>query len=297
MKRDALKALGDYGCLHFKTDVILGVSVPRYSKEELERIQRETTELIEYDGREKTLYQWKQTQRSIERAVRKEETTANMLDAAGMKRKAQESRDRVRIFRDKYDDMCGSVKGLEPRLERMHVYKDRGLTNGGNGGIISSPSGRDMRINNINSPIEQRNTSKGNPNAILQIGRPLNNRQQRILDALPACDSRIIVKKKNVNMKDLSAMTAVTGDEFALFTKGSDRLIIRGNAAQVNINIEKAIELREQGYKWSGHTHPGIDRNCLIHSPGDALILKAFEQHTSVIYNSKGQFELFKGGY
>lgn len=120
---DALKALGDYGCLHFKTDVILGVSVPRYSKEELERIHRETTELIEYDGREKTLYQWKQTQRTIERAVRKEETKANMLDAAGMKRKAQKSRSRAKIFRDKYDDMCSSVKGLEPKLERMRVHK------------------------------------------------------------------------------------------------------------------------------------------------------------------------------
>ena len=46
-----------------------------------------------------------------------------MLDAAGMKRKAQENRDRVKIFRDKYDDMCSSVKGLEPKLERMRVHK------------------------------------------------------------------------------------------------------------------------------------------------------------------------------
>lgn len=47
-----------------------------------------------------------------------------MYDAAGMKRKAQESRDRVKTFRDKYDDMCSSVKGLEPKLERMRVHKD-----------------------------------------------------------------------------------------------------------------------------------------------------------------------------
>ena len=162
---DALKALGDYGCLHFKTDVILGVSVPRYSKEELERIHRETTELIEYDGREKTLYQWKQTQRTIERAVRKEETKANMLDAAGMKRKAQESRDRVKIFRDKYDDMCSSVKGLEPRLERMRVHKDKGLTNGGSGGIIKPyrkidtetiPPMDEKRFNRIATNLEKR---------------------------------------------------------------------------------------------------------------------------------------------
>ena len=162
---DALKALGDYGCLHFKTDVILGVSAPRYSKEELERIHRETTELIEYDGREKTLYQWKQMQRTIERAVRKEETKANMLDAAGMKRKAQESRDRVKIFRDKYDDMCSSVKGLEPKLERMRVHKDisgKPVDISGKSGIIKLESGEMYRKakNNYVEPMPKKQLHK-----------------------------------------------------------------------------------------------------------------------------------------
>lgn len=293
---EALDRLHDYGCLHFKTDVILGVSRPRYTKEELDRIHKETTELIEYDGREKTLYEWKQTQRKFERSVRNEQQKADMFDSAGMKRKAQDCRDRVKAYREKYDDMCKNVKGIEPRLDRMRTYK-MGLTNGNTGSIIKSQGGKNMRINNIDSPIEQRNTSKGNPNAILQIGRPLNNRQQLLLDNLADYDSQVVVNKKSVNMKDLSALTAHTGDEFAMFTKGQKRLIIRGNNHSVNIDVIQAMELRKQGYKWSGHTHPGINRNCLIHSPGDALILEAFGQQTSVIYNSKGQFELFKGGY
>ena len=40
-------------------------------------------------------------------------------------------------------------------------------------------------IKNIDSPIEQRNTAKGSPNAVLQMGRPLNNRQKKLLDMLP----------------------------------------------------------------------------------------------------------------
>lgn len=120
---EALDRLHDYGCLHFKTDVILGVSVPRYSKAELERIHRETTELIEYGGREKTLYEWKQTQRALERGVRNEQQKADVFDAAGMKRRAQNCRDRVKAYRDKYEDMCKNVKGIEPRLDRMRTYK------------------------------------------------------------------------------------------------------------------------------------------------------------------------------
>ena len=131
---EALARLGDYGCLHFKIDVILGVSVPRYSAAELERIHKETTELIEYDGKEKTLYEWKQTQRRFERAVRNEQQKADMFEAAGMKRKAGDCKDRIKAYRSTYDDMCKNVKGLEPRLNRMRSYKSIDIS--GKSGII-----------------------------------------------------------------------------------------------------------------------------------------------------------------
>ena len=120
---EALERLDDYNCLHFKTDVILGVSQPSYSAEELERIHKESTELIEYNGREKTLYEWKRTQRAFERSVRGERQKADMLDAAGMKRRAQECRQRADAYRKTYDDMCSKVKGLEPHPERMGVWE------------------------------------------------------------------------------------------------------------------------------------------------------------------------------
>jgi len=147
-------------------------------------------------------------------------------------------------------------------------------------------------INNpiIDSPIDQRNTEKGNPNAILHFGRPLNARQQKLLDMLPEYDSSATVDKKDVNMKDLSALTAVTGVEFAMFTKGQERLIIRGNNIHVNVDPEVALQLNEQGYRWSGHTHPGFDSNVLGASKGDYAILNMFNQRRSVVYNSKGQF-------
>lgn len=155
-----------------------------------------------------------------------------------------------------------------------------------------------MTISSIESPIEfpieQRNTGKGNPNAILQIGRPLNNRQQELLSQLSEFDSRIVVAKNAVKMSDLSALTAVTDNEFAMFTKGGERLIIRGNAVQVNIDNEAAKKLSAEGYRWSGHTHPGMDYNSLQASPGDKAVLQYFNQKNAVIYNSKGQFLIFE---
>lgn len=150
-----------------------------------------------------------------------------------------------------------------------------------------------MAINNIDSPIEQQHTGKGNPNAILTFNVPLNNRQLALLEALPYYDNRIVVPKENVNMTDLSALTAKTGDEFALFTKGNERLVIRGNASRVNVTIEEAQQLAKNGYRWSGHTHPGADFFCLEASEGDWLIFECFNQNSMVIYNSKGQYKRY----
>ena len=142
--------------------------------------------------------------------------------------------------------------------------------------------------------IQSRNNANGNPNAILHMGADLNNRQKRLIEKLPDYDSRIIVKKSEVSMIDLAAMTTKTGVEFAMFTKGGQRMIVRGNKGQVNINPQMARELAEQGYKWSGHTHPGTNDNCLIASDGDKVILSCFGQEIGYIYNSKGQWTYFE---
>lgn len=172
-------------------------------------------------------------------------------------------------------------------------WKAKYVDNSDKSGIIEAGRGKIMSISNIDSPIEQRNTAKGNPNAILQVGRPLNNRQQKLLESLNEYDSRTVVNKKTVNMKDLSALTAFTGDEFAMFTKGGERLVIRGNTNSVNIDVQKALELSKQGYRWSGHTHPGVDWNSSMPSGGDKEILRCFKQETSVIYDSKGKYRTF----
>lgn len=146
----------------------------------------------------------------------------------------------------------------------------------------------------VHSPIEQRNTGKGNPAAMLHFDRPLNNRQQRLLDALPKYDSRVVVNKKNANLRDLAALTAHTGVEYAMFTRKAERLIIRGNSTQTNISIDDAKEMASAGWRWSGHTHPGIDVFCLVESDGDLAVLAAFGQNGSCILNSAGHWTVFR---
>lgn len=146
----------------------------------------------------------------------------------------------------------------------------------------------------ISSPLNKRNNVNGKPTAMITIeGVKLNNKQRKLLNQLKDYDSRIVVKKNEVSLKDLSALTAETENEFAMFTKSGKRLIIRGNETNVNVTVKDAEKLKKEGYKFSGHTHPGIDKNCLIASVGDKEILKAFEQEISVIYNSIGRYMIF----
>jgi len=191
----------------------------------------------------------------------------------------------------------------QPRDARGRWAATGGGSSGGAGksidksaksGIIKTGGVKAMTISSIGSPIEQKHTGKGNPNAINTFGAELNTRQKELLEQLPEYDSRAVVPKDSVNMADLSALTAETGHEFAMFTKSNERLVIRGNEKMVNIDVKEAKRLNEEGYRWSGHTHPGVDNNCLIASAGDRAILDCFEQKTSVIYNSKGNFLTFE---
>ena len=174
-------------------------------------------------------------------------------------------------------------------------YAAKTVAKSSNCGIIElNRGGEAVTINSIDRPIEQRHTGKGNPNAILHFDIALNNRQQALLNALPAYNSRVIVPKGDVSMADLAALTAKTGDEFAMFTKEGTRLIVRGNCFMVEITPEEACTLGRSGFVWSGHTHPGTDMNALQPSSGDYAILNQFRQENSAIYNSVGAYLIFE---
>ena len=155
-------------------------------------------------------------------------------------------------------------------------------------------SGEESSILNIMSDrIENKHTGVGVPSDIYRHDRPLNSRQQRLLDALPEYNCRVVVGKDDVSMNDLSALTAKEGVEFAMFTRGQERLVVRGDARHVNVTEASAAELNAQGYKWSGHTHVGDTKMHLLRSAGDRAVLKAFVQPISVIYNSIGEYKTF----
>ena len=149
--------------------------------------------------------------------------------------------------------------------------------------------------------ISASNLSRGKAEAILNFKRLgaatpedlLSTRQRTMLKRLPDEGNRAVIARKDLNLANVASLTAATGVEFAMFTRGPQRLIVRGTPRTVPITVDDAKRLASDGWRWSVHTHPGVGRMVLDSSPGDRKVLAMFPHPLSVIYNSADERRKF----
>ena len=109
-------ALNDYGCLHYETYIILGISEPRFSEEQIQELNVKNDMLIEYDGQSKTGYEWKQTMRALERAYQKNNLTMRL--AKGDRQLINELKAKNERIKAKYNDIS-RVTGIKEDYNRF----------------------------------------------------------------------------------------------------------------------------------------------------------------------------------
>ena len=113
----------DYNCQHYETDIILGVSEPRYSLEELARLKAENERQFEINGISKDGYGWSQVLRNLESNTRNAKDQINALKAFGNSEpQIADLNKKIKSYRAKYNEIC-SVTGIKPDLKRMSVPK------------------------------------------------------------------------------------------------------------------------------------------------------------------------------
>lgn len=139
--------------------------------------------------------------------------------------------------------------------------------------------------------VSTRNPAVGKPKFV-NAGAPLSKKQSNLLNRLQNDGDLITVKKRDCGLKDIAALSAHEGVEFALLTRKGERMVFRGNDHHVNsLNGLTAPQYRDAGWKWSGHTHV---YGGIIPSDGDQKILSLFGQQQSVIYNYSGAYFVFQ---
>lgn len=117
---EALERLQDYGCLHFKTPIICGVSEPRYSHEELKRLNEQNAKTYNINGKEVSGYEATQMQRRLETAVRNEKTTRELARASGDKDLVKRCNERIKAYQGKYAEIT-EITGIPEDRKRMSV--------------------------------------------------------------------------------------------------------------------------------------------------------------------------------
>ena len=112
----------DYNCQHYETDIILGVSEPRYSHEELARLKAENERQFTIGDSTGDGYFWSQRMRSAESEMRKIKGEINALKSTGgysgeIKKKEKQ----LKAYKDKYDEIS-NVTGIKKDIKRLSVY-------------------------------------------------------------------------------------------------------------------------------------------------------------------------------
>ena len=113
----------DYNCRHYETDIILGISEPRYSAEELKRFEEQDKRIYKIGNIEKGGYGWSQSLRACETEIRRCKDEINALKAFGnSEAEIKALRKRIKTVRAKYNEIA-EVTGISPEPKRMSVTK------------------------------------------------------------------------------------------------------------------------------------------------------------------------------
>jgi hypothetical protein len=184
----------------------------------------------------------------------------------------------------------GGVPALKARLAKF-IAERRAFAQNERGSVVPTVSKSAAQVG-LNPKVPGSGVSASTPTEILFGAGKLSNRLTAILEKIPEEGAVTIVKKGQFSLRDLAALTAQTGDEFAIFTRGPQRMIIRGTKSTVPIFEEDAAKLAADGWRWSAHSHPGTQSFILEPSVGDRAVLTAAGGKKSVIVNSTGEFRL-----
>ena len=111
----SFRPISTMNCFHYIFSIVLGVSKPQYSNEELKKIIDDNEKGAELDGKHYTNYELTQLQRRIESAIRQEKDTQILARASEDNELVLQSQTKITQLTTKYKQLC-SVSGLPNKL-------------------------------------------------------------------------------------------------------------------------------------------------------------------------------------
>ena len=122
------RSISEYNCYHYTFDIVLGVSKPNYSNEQLQQILDNNEKGFELDGVHYTNYEGTQLQRKIETQIRKQKDIQIIAKEGGNKELVADSQSKITMLTKKYKELS-VASGLPTKADRLRVsgYKRTGI--------------------------------------------------------------------------------------------------------------------------------------------------------------------------
>ena len=111
----SFRPISTMNCFHYIFSIVLGVSKPQYSNEELKKIIDDNEKGAELDGKHYTNYELTQLQRRIETAIREAKDTQILARASEDNELVLQSQTRITQLTTKYKQLC-KISGLPNKL-------------------------------------------------------------------------------------------------------------------------------------------------------------------------------------
>lgn len=118
------RAISTLNCYHTAFSIVIGVSKPRYTQEQLDKIIANNNKGFDFEGKHYTNYQGTQLQRRIETEIRKARETNIMAKASGNEELIDKSQNRIDMLTHKYYELS-KASGLRTKLQRIRLLTNK----------------------------------------------------------------------------------------------------------------------------------------------------------------------------
>lgn len=121
LNKSLKRPIGTLNCGHVAFPIMLGISQPQYTEEQLQKFIDDNKKGVTYEGKHYTGYEATQRQRRYERAIRREKNRIVAYTAAGDEVKLQQSQIKLNVLKSQYNDFSKAA-GLPTDSERLQTY-------------------------------------------------------------------------------------------------------------------------------------------------------------------------------
>lgn len=118
--KNGYRPISEMNCYHYIFTIVLGVSEPNYTDEELKKIIDGNKKGFEYQGKHYTNYEGTQLQRSFEREIRNQKDIQILAKSSGNLDLISESQMNITYLTRKYKQLS-DISGLPTKMQRMKV--------------------------------------------------------------------------------------------------------------------------------------------------------------------------------